>query len=92
MQSPRFLTTCLMLSLFSLGAQGCAKPASALQTFPPAALLGNTPKPVPTPDIVTSAQAAARHNIAIETWGQTGWDQVRAICIWAKERGMDVTC
>jgi hypothetical protein len=59
-----------------------------LQTFPPAEILGAEPKPVPTIEILSSAQAAAAHNIAIETWGQKGWDRVKAACLWAKERGM----
>ncbi len=92
MPCPKFLTVFPMLLLFALAASGCAKPASALQTFPPVELLGSTPKPVPTVEILTSAQAAAAHNIAIETWGQKGWDQVRAVCLWAKVRGMDVNC
>jgi hypothetical protein len=56
-------------------------------------LLGAEPKPVPSIDILTSAQAAAKHNIAIETWGQKGWDRVKAVCVWAKARGMtDAPC
>lgn len=88
MRSRKSLTLCLILLLSPLGASGCAKPASALQTYPRADLLGAEPKPVPTIDILTSAEANARHNIAIETWGQAGWDRVKAICVWAKERGM----
>jgi hypothetical protein len=64
-----------------------------LQTYPPAALLAVEAKPVPTVDILTSSQAATAHNIAKDTWGQKGWDTVRAICVWAKERGMtDAPC
>jgi hypothetical protein len=64
-----------------------------LQTFPPASLLGAEPKPVPTVEILTSAQANAEHNIRIESWGQKGWDRVKALCVWAKERGApDLTC
>jgi hypothetical protein len=50
--------------------------------------LGVEPKPTPSVDILTSAQANAEHNIRIETWGQKGWDRVKAVCLWAKERGM----
>jgi hypothetical protein len=88
MPSLRSLTPFPMLLLLLLGAPGCAKPASALQTYPPAELLGAELKPVPSIDILTSAQASAKHNIAIETWGQKGWDRVKAVCVWAKERGM----
>jgi hypothetical protein len=56
-------------------------------------LLGAEPKPIPSIDILTSAQAAARYNIEVESWGQRGWDAVKAVCIWAKTRGMtDAPC
>jgi predicted RecB family endonuclease len=56
-------------------------------------LLGAEPKPVPSIDILTSAQASARYNIEVESWGTKGWDAVRAICVWAKARGMsDAPC
>jgi hypothetical protein len=78
----------LILSPWLLAVPGCAKPASALQTYPPAALMVAEPKPVPTIDTVTSAQAAAAYNIAVESWGTRGWDAVRSLCVWAKERGL----
>jgi hypothetical protein len=51
-------------------------------------LLGAEPKPIPSIDILTSAQAAARYNIEVESWGQRGWDAVKAVCLWSKLRGM----
>lgn len=93
MPSLRSLTMFPMLSLWLLAAPGCATPVSQLQTYPPANLLGVEAKPVPSIDILTSAQAAAQHNIALESWGQRGWDAVRAVCVWAKARGMtDAPC
>lgn len=94
MLSPQFLMMSPILWLLLLGAPGCATPASpALQTFPHAELLAVDPKPLPSIDILTSAQAAAKHNIAVEMWGQAGWDRVKSLCLWAKERGMtDAPC
>jgi hypothetical protein len=64
-----------------------------LQTYPPASLLGVDPKPVPSPDIVTSAAANARYSIALETWGETLRSKLAGVCVWAKERGMpDAPC
>lgn len=48
---------------------------------------------MPTDDIVTSAQAHARYDIAVEDWGQAASDQVQALCVWAKTRGFkDAPC
>jgi hypothetical protein len=46
-------------------------------------------KPVPPADIVTSAQAAANYDIAIEGWGERGWRAVARICRWAKDNGAE---
>ena len=93
MQSHKSLMTSLILSLCALGVSGCATSGAGLQTFPPAALLSPPPKPVPTDDIVTSAQAHARYDIAVEDWGQAASDQVQALCVWAKTRGFkDAPC
>jgi len=88
MRSLKSLTLCLMLSLSLPLVASCSKPALALQTFPRAELLLPDPRPVPTVEIVTSAQANEAHQRAKDTWGQAGWDRVKAICVWAKERGM----
>lgn len=47
---------------------------------------------MPRPDIVTSARAAAEHDIAVETWGERGWAAVARICRWARDNGAAVTC
>lgn len=88
MRSLKSLTLCLMLSLSLPLVSSCAKPALALQTFPRVDLLVQEPRPVPTIDTVISAQANQAHQRAKDTWGQAGWDRVKAICVWAKERGM----
>lgn len=87
MRSLTYLTRCLTFTLCALAVSACAKPVSGLQTFPRAELLRVDPKPRPTAEIVTSAEANARYNIAVETWGQAGWDKVAAVCAWAKARG-----
>lgn len=60
--------------------------------FPPPADLAVEPKPVPPLEIVTSAQAAAEYDVALESWGERGWRTVARICRWAKENGMAVEC
>lgn len=60
--------------------------------MPPAADLAVEPKPVPPPEIVTSAQAAAEYDIAVEGWGERGWRTVARICRWAVENGAEITC
>ncbi len=88
MLSLMFRTRCLMLLLSPLAVSGCATPAPTFQTYPPVVDLAVEAKPVPTIDILTSAVAAANHNIAVETWGERGWRTVGRVCLWAKERGM----
>jgi len=45
---------------------------------------------VPGPEIVTSAQAAAAHDVAIETWGDTLHAAGARICRWAVRNGADL--
>jgi len=45
------------------------------------------PKPVPTADIVTSAQAAARYDIAVESWGERVSAAGARICRWVVDNG-----
>ena len=49
-------------------------------------------KPVPSPDIVTSAQAAAEYDIKVESWGERGWRQVARLCRFFEGHGMEVGC
>lgn len=93
MPSPKSPIVCLMLLPLLLVASGCQTPAAALQTYPPAEDLRVERKPAPPDEIVTSAQAAARYNIAVETWGERGWATVGRVCLWAKVRGFhDAPC
>lgn len=47
---------------------------------------------MPSAETVTSAQAAAEYDIALESWGERGWAAVARICRWAKGLGADVEC
>ena len=87
MQSVRRLTPSLMLCGFALAVSACAQQDVIRPAFPPVADLQVEPKPVPPPDIVTSAQAAADYDIAIESWGTRGWQAVARICRWARDLG-----
>lgn len=88
MLSRKCLMACLTLSLCGLVVSSCNSTASALQTYPPVSLLKAQPVPAPTIDILTSSQANAAYQRKKDAWGQTGWDTVHAICVWAKERGL----
>jgi len=81
-----------MLFAFSLVASGCGEQVVSTPIFPPRADLVVEEKPVPTDDIVTSAQASAEYDVAVEGWGERGWLQVARICRWAKGHGMVVEC
>lgn len=86
------LTRSLILFVLLSGAVACAPAVRIQPIFPPAQDLQVEPKPVPPADIVTSAQAAAQYDIALEGWGERGWLTVGRICRWAKAMGMVVTC
>ena len=49
-------------------------------------------KPVPSPEIVESEQAAAEYDAAIEAWGERGWRQIGRICRYARGHGMKIDC
>ena len=92
MQSLRRPMRLLMLCGLGLAASGCGHQVRIQPAFPPVADMAVEPKPVPPPEIVTSAQAAAAYDIALESWGERGWLTVARICRWAKEQGADVSC
>ncbi len=49
-------------------------------------------KPIPSADIVTSAHAAADFDVAVQGWGQRGWNAVARLCRWARAQGAAVDC
>ena len=79
----------LMLPVLLSVAPGCAPQVRVQPLFPPAADLAVEAKPVPPADIVTSAQAAAEYDIAVEGWGERGWLTVARVCRWAVENGAE---
>jgi hypothetical protein len=60
--------------------------------YPPAADLVVEAKPRLDPAAVDSEAALIAHDIALETWGERGWQAVARICRWAKANGMAVEC
>lgn len=92
MRSLPRLTRPLILCGFALAANACGHQVHVQPIYPPLADLTVEPKPVPPADIVTSAQAAANYDIAVEGWGERGWRSVARICRWAAAQGMVVDC
>ena len=63
------------------------------QSFPSALDLKIEPKPQATPEVLTSEKAANDYDVALEAWGQRGWDAVGRVCQWSKSLGMsDAPC
>lgn len=92
MPSAKYLMKSLMLCASVLAVSACAPKERLSPAFPPVADLAVEPKPVALPEIVTSAQAAADYDIAVESWGQRGWNAVARMCRWAKDSGASVDC
>lgn len=92
MLSRKFQTLLPMLCASALVVSACGPKERIRPLYPPAADLKVEPKPIAGPEIVTSAQAAARYDVAIESWGERGWQAVARICRWASRNGMEVAC
>ena len=86
----------LTLSVCALAVSACTPKERLQPIFPPSADLKSvtSPKPVAGPEIVTSAQAAAEYDIAVETWGETVSKAGGRICRWAVNNGakLDFVC
>lgn len=50
------------------------------------------PKPVPGPEILTDPNASARHNAAIEVWGDRLSSAGARLCRYYKDLGADLDC
>lgn len=75
---------------------GCASKERIRPLFPPAADIraATEPKPVAPVEIVTSAQAAAEYDVAVESWGERVSRAGGRICRWAIANGaaLPFTC
>lgn len=89
MLSRKPLTRCLLSAGLLAAVSSCAAQVTTRPLFPPAADIrdATTPKPVPTPDILTSEQAAERYDAAVETWGETVSRAGGRICRWVIDNG-----
>jgi len=67
-----------------------ARPTAGRVTpiYPPSADLAVEAKPIMPPEAVRSEAAGIAHDIAIEGWGERGWDAVGRLCRWAADNGM----
>lgn len=85
-------TPSLLLAASLWLAPGCAVRERIQPLYPPAADLKVLEKPRLDPTVVDSEAALDAHDIALETWGEAGWQAVARICRWAKANGMTVSC
>src|SRR5687768_6614667 len=108
MRSHLRLTLLLTLPASLLIVSGCGGQERIRPLYPSAADLAVEPdcdparpelvpcKPVPTPEILTSAKASAAYDAAIEAWGERGWRAVGRICrqveSWEKGQQLPFDC
>lgn len=78
-----FLAGLASLSLVS----GCETRAPTLQRFPPAQDLAVEPKPLLSPEALTSEKALNDHEADVEAWGERGWAAVARLCRWSVQMG-----
>lgn len=92
MQYRKSQTLALILCALSLAVSGCATKERLQPIFPPSADLqaATEAKPIAPPEIVTSAQAAAEHDIAVESWGERVQRAGGRICRWAVDNGAEL--
>ena len=88
----RYPTGALLLAAALLLAPGCAHRERISPLFPPASDLKVEPKPRLDPAALDSELALDAHDIALEAWGEAGWQAVARICRWAQANGMAVAC
>jgi hypothetical protein len=83
------LTIVLIACALPWAASGCAPREVLRPIFPPSADLeaAAEAKPVAPAEIVTSAQAAALHDVAVESWGERVSRAGGRICRWAVDNG-----
>lgn len=82
----------LMMLLAASAVSACGPQVRIQPLYPPAQDLAVEPKPIPTTDIVTSAQAGAEYSARVEAWGDRGWLTVARLCRYYKAQGMAVEC
>lgn len=84
---------CLTLALLTAASlslvSGCASRERIQPLYPPVADLKVEPKPQLAPADLDSEAALDRHDIAIEIWGEKGWQAVGRICRWAQANGAE---
>ena len=79
----------LMLPALLLAVPACAPKERIQPLFPPAADIRDATeaKPVAPVEIVTDAQAAARYDVEVESWGERVSRAGGRICRWAVANG-----
>lgn len=93
MRSLRCLMLPLALASAVLLASGCATKAPVQRIYPPTVDLTVEAKPQVSTAALESEQAFIAHVIALEMWGERGWQAVGRICRWADQMGAkDLSC
>ncbi len=88
MRSLGYLMLPLALCSAAFIASGCATKAPETRIYPPIADLTVEAKPLADPAGFESEQAFVDHVIALEMWGERGWDAVARLCRWHADMGM----
>lgn len=86
------LTLPLLIAASLWLAPGCAPKERISPLYPPASDLKVQPKPKLDPAALESEAALDAHDIALETWGEAGWQTVARICRWSAANGMKIDC
>ncbi|WP_374534413.1 hypothetical protein [Phenylobacterium sp.] len=84
--SPRLMRSLALAGCAAL-ACSCASREPQLTAYPPSADLKVEAKPVLAPEALTSDNALAEYDAAVEAWGERGWAAVARICRWAVTNG-----
>lgn len=87
--SPRLISSLALAACAAL-ACSCASKEPRLTAYPPSADLKVEAKPALTVEALTSDNALAEHDAAVEAWGERGWAAVGRLCRWAEASGAEL--
>lgn len=92
MQSLTFQTRYLLLAGLLLLVPGCGPKERLTPIYPPSADLQREQKPLLRPSDLGSEAALDAHDIAVEAWGERGWNAVGRLCLFFQSHSMPIDC